>query len=64
VSQIGPFGMTKQQWEIEQAKRNRPITDGPMQLHKVDDNTTTDGMTPYDRIIAEAMTEDRKQGKK
>lgn len=61
MSRIGPYGMTKVEHDAAVAKRGRPLSDGPMVLHKVDDNTNTDGMTQLERIIAEAIT-DRKQG--
>lgn len=51
-------GLTKADYERLVAERNgRPLT-GTDPIHKrnVDDGTTTDGLTPYERVIAESRT--------
>lgn len=63
MTRIGPYGMTKEEHDAAVAKRNgRPLTQDPIHVRNVDDRTNDDGMTPNDRIIAEALAHERKQG--
>lgn len=63
MTRIGPYGMTKAEYDAAVAKRNgRPLTmTDPIQLHRIDDQSKpNDGLTLLERVIAEAISEDRK----
>ena len=51
-------GLTREQYyELVERRNGRPLT-GTDPIHKrtVDDGTQSDGLTPYERVIAESRT--------
>ena len=55
-------GLTKEDYERLVALRNgRPLTlTDPIHKRNIDDGTQHDGMTPLERVIAEAMSDERR----
>lgn len=51
-------GLTREQYyELVERRNGRPLTmTDPIHKRNVDDGTTTDGLTPYERVIAESRT--------
>lgn len=53
------YGITKEQYDALMEGRTRPLTDDGVRLREIPD-TPHDGLTPLERIIAEAIAEDRR----
>jgi hypothetical protein len=45
--------LTKEEHDLIVAKRGRSVTQEPMQIHRDSRNHVGDGLTPFERIIAE-----------
>ena len=50
-------GLTKEQHdELVERRNGRPLTQDPIHKRDVDDGTQSDGLTPFERVIAESRT--------